>query len=86
MVIVIARIHDPGKGKLPRIVHAGDAESFLLRFGKNGQEHSRENRDNGDDEEQFDKSEAAAKNRWWILPLKILCFHYWWRLYESNPR
>jgi hypothetical protein len=44
--------------KLLGVVQATDPLGFRFRFCQRGKEHARQNRDDGDDYEQFDQSEA----------------------------
>jgi hypothetical protein len=45
--------------KLFGIVHALDAHGLGLRLAECGQEHSRQDGDDGDDDQQFDQRESA---------------------------
>ena len=53
-VIVIDVVHLPGQHQLLAIAHTHDALSFGLRLGQCGQQHARQNGNNGDDDKKFD--------------------------------
>jgi len=57
---VIVRIHQPRERQLLLIVDAGYPSSMVFCFGKNRQQERRENRDDGNDDQEFDQREARA--------------------------
>ncbi len=59
-VLVVAEIHMAGEHELFGIVHAEDAFGLFFGFGKGGQQHACEDRDDGDNHEQLDQSKATA--------------------------
>ena len=59
-VIEIAGIKNPGKLQLFSVAHAPKALGFGLRFGERWQQHARQDRDNGNDHQQFDEGEGGA--------------------------
>ena len=60
LVIVIVDVQPPANHELVDVVFAHDALGFRFCFGKRGQKHPGENRDDGDDDEKFDQREGTA--------------------------
>src|ERR1051325_1530621 len=63
LVVVIVRIQDPGGDELLEVAEAHDPFRFLLGSGQGRQQQRRENRDNGNDDQQLDQSEGATLTR-----------------------
>ena len=60
IIIVIAKVHMPAGLKLFQIIQALCLNGLLPGFRKGGQEHRSQNRDDGDDNEEFDQSKATG--------------------------
>lgn len=54
VIIIVARINDPGQTELLHVIDTLGGARLFLGFGKDRQEQRRENCDNSDDDEQFD--------------------------------
>ena len=48
------------KTELPEVVQTGDAIRLLFGTGQGRQQHGGQNRDDGDDHEQFDQGESPV--------------------------
>ena len=59
-VAIIIRIHEPADLQLFHVVRAVGLEPSRLGSGERGQEHGRQDGDDGDDDEQFDQREGWA--------------------------
>src|SRR5207249_3382705 len=59
--LVIVGVDFGGKSHLPEVVDAGNGFGFLLGFRQGRQEKGRENGNDGDDNQQLDKSEATRR-------------------------
>jgi len=57
-VLVFVGIHVGGEAELPHVVQALNAPGLFLGLGYRGQQHGGENRDDGDDHQQFDEGET----------------------------
>lgn len=57
-IVVVARVKGPGEGQLPAVVHARNGLGAALGAGKRREEQARENRDDGDDDQEFNQSES----------------------------
>ena len=57
-VFIVVRVHYPAEHELLRIVEATDALRLALGSAKNRQKHAREDRDDGDDDEEFNQRES----------------------------
>ena len=55
---IVIRVHDECHRLAFEIVHAGNADGFRLGFAQRGQKHPGQNRNDGDDDEQFNQSEG----------------------------
>ncbi len=66
LVVVVLGIESPGHGKLFVVIHANDALPLGFRLGEGGEEHSGENRDDGDDDQEFDEGESGTRAQYWI--------------------
>jgi hypothetical protein len=53
-VRVVIRVHFTGELDMPRVDHTFDGKCLLLRFAQRWQEHAGQDRDNGDDHQEFD--------------------------------
>ena len=60
LIVVIAGVHNPGKRELFPVTDALHSGRLGLGLRQCGKEHSGENRDDGNDHEQFDQSEACS--------------------------
>ncbi len=58
-VVVISHIKHHSQTQLFDIAQAFDPVGFGFRLAKRGQQHRRQDRDDGDDDQQLDQSEAA---------------------------
>src|SRR5204862_268960 len=72
-ISIVGRVYDPRLLKLAEIVCARRRLSFGFGLGQRWQEHSRQNRDDGDDDEKLDEGEAKGNVRFLILDLR---FHF----------
>src|SRR5690242_1088462 len=61
MVFVIVRVHLYGCGKLAQVARATNAARIFLRLAQSGQEQSREDGDDCDDDEQLDQREGSSR-------------------------
>ena len=59
MALVVVHIHVRGQAQLPDVVETPDAFGRFLRPAQGGQQHRRQNPDDGDDHEQFDQGEGG---------------------------
>ena len=57
-VLVVIRVHEECKAHLPEVVQAACLLAILLRARQRGQEHTRQNRDDGDHDQQLDQGEG----------------------------
>ena len=57
----IAEIHVQAQADLMKIAQASRFLTLLLGFAERGRKHSRQNRDDGDDDEQFNEAETLEK-------------------------
>src|SRR2546421_2145387 len=57
-VLVVIRVHENCKAHLPEVVQAACLLAILLRAGQRGQEHTGQNRDDGNHDQQFDQGEG----------------------------
>ena len=71
-VVVVVGIHGPGESELLEIVQALGTLSARLGSVQSRQQHPRQNRDAGDDDQQFDQGKAPA----WLGLLTYDCIHY----------
>jgi hypothetical protein len=62
--LVVVHRHFEAEDDLPLIAQALDAARLFLRLGQRGQEQASEDRDNGDNDEQFDEGEASDDGAW----------------------
>src|SRR6266550_8416385 len=60
VVVVVAKVNQEAEADLPEIGNADGLLAFLLGTGKCGQQQRGQNRDDGDDDEQFNQGEGAA--------------------------
>src|SRR6185436_18107540 len=58
--LILRKVKQEGEAQLFEIAAADGLLAFVLGFGKGGQEHARQNRDDGDDDEQFDQGEGRS--------------------------
>jgi hypothetical protein len=58
---VVLSIHETAEGQLLDVVQAIDALRFQFRRIQNRQKQGRENADDGNDDEQFNQRESAAR-------------------------
>lgn len=58
-VVGVFGVELPAEGELFDVVAAGDCFSFFLRFAQGGKEHAGEDRNDGDDDEEFDEGEGT---------------------------
>ena len=63
MLIVVLCIHLEGGAVLLEVVEAGRATPVFPRPRKNGEQQCGKNADYGDDDEQFNESEACSSTR-----------------------
>ena len=63
----IVRIHRQPQTELSKVVGASRPQSTVFGVAERGQEHRRQNRDDGDDDEEFNQSEAAARPKGGVL-------------------
>jgi len=56
--IVVVRVHGEGRSKLFAVADAGCHAGFFTGLGKRGQQHGGEDRNDGDDDQQFDQGEV----------------------------
>ena len=75
LVIVLVRPDAESKADLFEVAHAFDALRLGLGLGQGGQEQASENRDDGDDDEQFDQCEGGL--------VIARCFHMVGRVWEG---
>ena len=61
MILVLVGIHVPGDQQLPGVVHALDGLASDFCLGKSGQQHRRQDRNDGNDDEQFDQGKSAIE-------------------------
>jgi hypothetical protein len=54
-------VHQGGQGNLPHVGLADGALPALFGPSQRGQEHRREDRDDGDDDQQFDQGEGLGE-------------------------
>ena len=59
-VVGVFDVIAPGEEKLAMVVHALNALGLCLGLGHGRQEHAGEDRDDGDDDEEFDQGEAIC--------------------------
>ena len=57
-VVIVQLIHLPSEHELLGIIHAHNALSLALGLCQGGQEHAGQNRDDGDNHQQFDQGKA----------------------------
>jgi hypothetical protein len=57
---VIAGILSPGETQLAQVIEALGALSLAFRLAHRRQQHPRQDRDDGDDDEQFNESEGVS--------------------------
>ena len=55
----IADVNYHAQPQLFEVVHAADLIGLLFGLGERGQQHGRQNGDNGDDDQQFDQGEGV---------------------------
>ena len=58
-VVVVHRVHLPGQNQLLLVARAGCTGGFRFRLGQGRQEHTGQNRDDGNDDQQLDQGETA---------------------------
>ena len=58
-VPVVLHVHPPGQHQLAVVVHAHNALRLGLGLGQRGQQQSRQDGDDGNDDEQFDEGKGA---------------------------
>ena len=63
LVGVVIFVHEPGELELPEIVETCNAVRLRLGLSQRGQEHPCENRNDGDDDQEFDESKADVRFR-----------------------
>ena len=56
----IAQIHLEGQSAVAKVVEAKGLFALFFGSGQGGEEHAREDRDNGDHDQQLDQREGAA--------------------------
>ena len=54
-VVVVLRVHRKAKANLLQIACAGDGTRLLARLGQRGQQHRRQDRDDGDDNQKLNQ-------------------------------
>ena len=59
-VLIVSRVHLGGQPLLAQVVDAGDSLGTTLGLGQSGQKHPGEDRDDGDDHQQFNQGEPGA--------------------------
>ena len=57
-IFVIARVHKPGKGQLPCVVEADRPIASIPGFGHSRENQPGQNSNDGDNNQQLDKSES----------------------------
>lgn len=57
--VVVVDEHRRGNSDLPAVIHAGGRNSAGFGFAKRGQQHGRQNRDDGNHHKQFDQGKSA---------------------------
>src|SRR2546421_8433498 len=60
-LVVILDIEHERRADLPSVGQAGDCACLLSRLDEDGKQNRRENRDDGDDDEQLYQGEGAAR-------------------------
>ena len=70
-VLVVARVKLHGEAELLVVVEAADLVGHALGLGQGGQEQRGENRNNGDNHQQFDEGESPSLP----MPGWLSCFH-----------
>ena len=63
MAVVLIGVHVDREPELFEVIDAGDAFGGFLGVRKGGEQHRREDRNDGDDDEQFDEREGAVAAR-----------------------
>jgi hypothetical protein len=60
VIVVVACVSDRGQVNLAKVVGAVNRLRRVAGFVQRGQQHGRENRDDGDDDEEFDERKRGA--------------------------
>lgn len=61
-IVVVVRVHVPAELELFEVAQASDGLRLALGFGERGQEHPRQDRDDGNDDEQLDEGESGGES------------------------
>lgn len=91
LIAVVARVYVNTHADLFEIAHGTEAHGAFLRFGQRGQQHRRQNRDDGDHHKQFDEGKSSAFYGWQIsirtknCEANVLFFNKFWRLPATKP-
>ena len=59
-LVVVLDVHEGREADLFEVGRTGDRSRFLTRLGEDREENSRQDGDDGDDDKQFDQSEAST--------------------------
>ena len=57
---IVLKIEHLAQGQLLDVAQTARLSRFVPRFGQGGQEHGRQNRDDGDDDKQLDEGESFS--------------------------
>ena len=62
-IIVVHRVHVEDESHLLEVASAGDHATLFTGFAQGGQQHGRQNRDDGNDDQQFDEGKTLIASR-----------------------
>ena len=60
---VVIRVQDGSLGNFPEIAEVGDPVGSFFRLAQRREQHRRENRDDGNDHQEFDQRKGAISVR-----------------------